>query len=389
MKHLISLVMIVVAIGLGTFGSSFSKEVYEILFGGRPVALYLSQVWGGVFNPLWFEGSALLGCVMFGVSISGALFGFGRISKSALLGYVAISVIILLSSYFISRPTPLCRLGGTPMEGVPSFAEFGLYYLFMIALLTGISLAVGKCFKLMFGTLASTENARLKETNKAGRINLGFTLVEVLAVIAIISVLAGLLLPLAFKAKRNAYATDDIAKLHQIYVGIKLYEDSNEGASPDSLLKLSDRYLPESELTSKMDSRTGIVSSTWPVNVGTDSSVDQEYAKVVSPILISFSYLKPFEHRFPNGSSFADLNSDSSVGLLTDTAVGECKGECLFLPGPEPTAGLQPAYNYDKFFVVRTDGSLAKRTVPSCHQGGPSYEMLFFFWTIPCIQTGA
>ena len=65
MKHLISLVMIVVAIGLGTFGSSFSKEVYEILFGGRPVALYLSQVWGGVFNPLWFEGSALLGCVKF------------------------------------------------------------------------------------------------------------------------------------------------------------------------------------------------------------------------------------------------------------------------------------------------------------------------------------
>jgi len=60
----------------------------------------------------------------------------------------------------------------------------------------------------------------------------GFTLLELLAVIAIVAILAALLLPVANRAKDSARRTACLNNLKQIGLGIRLYADDSQDASP-------------------------------------------------------------------------------------------------------------------------------------------------------------
>lgn len=55
----------------------------------------------------------------------------------------------------------------------------------------------------------------------------GLTLIETLAVVAIIAVLASLLFPALVQAKERSYQTSCINALHQSYIAIKLYQSEN------------------------------------------------------------------------------------------------------------------------------------------------------------------
>jgi prepilin-type N-terminal cleavage/methylation domain-containing protein len=59
-----------------------------------------------------------------------------------------------------------------------------------------------------------------------------FTLIELLVSLFIIAVLAGLLLPVIIKAKRNTRNTACKAKLYQLGVATALYAEENEGKLP-------------------------------------------------------------------------------------------------------------------------------------------------------------
>ncbi len=60
----------------------------------------------------------------------------------------------------------------------------------------------------------------------------GFTLIEVLVVIAIIALLASLLFPVFSKAKENGRQVTCKSNLHQIFMAFKMYMKDHDDRAP-------------------------------------------------------------------------------------------------------------------------------------------------------------
>lgn len=79
--------------------------------------------------------------------------------------------------------------------------------------------------------------------------NKGFTLVEIMVVIAIIITLAGLLMPALNRARRQAKRVECINNLRQIGIALNSYALDNDGKFPDTLQALVDnKYLSDSKM---------------------------------------------------------------------------------------------------------------------------------------------
>ncbi len=71
-----------------------------------------------------------------------------------------------------------------------------------------------------------------------------FTLIELLTVIAIIAILAGLILPVYFTARGEAYQISCISNLRQIGMAIEMYASDSNGLYPWAV-DPTDRYTPQ------------------------------------------------------------------------------------------------------------------------------------------------
>jgi prepilin-type N-terminal cleavage/methylation domain-containing protein len=76
----------------------------------------------------------------------------------------------------------------------------------------------------------------------------GFTLIELMTVIAIIAVLAAILFPLASSVREQARASDCMTKLHQLYVSARVYKD-DEGGYPPALMGYAEAAGPNGDST--------------------------------------------------------------------------------------------------------------------------------------------
>jgi prepilin-type N-terminal cleavage/methylation domain-containing protein len=68
----------------------------------------------------------------------------------------------------------------------------------------------------------------------------GFTMVEMLTVIAIIAILAGILFPVFATVKKNVHKATCTSNLHAIAVALKLYRDDHNTVYPEALLSFID-----------------------------------------------------------------------------------------------------------------------------------------------------
>jgi prepilin-type N-terminal cleavage/methylation domain-containing protein len=76
----------------------------------------------------------------------------------------------------------------------------------------------------------------------------GFTMIEMLTVIAIIAILAGILFPVFATVRRNVHKATCTSNLHEIYQALRIYKDDH-GVYPESLFGFSGQNVPASPVT--------------------------------------------------------------------------------------------------------------------------------------------
>jgi len=78
---------------------------------------------------------------------------------------------------------------------------------------------------------------------RSARRTQGFTLIELMIVIAIIAVLAGIMIPNFVKAREEALRTETIENMKSIGTALEMYAAENAGCYPAQLKKLTPDYL--------------------------------------------------------------------------------------------------------------------------------------------------
>jgi len=120
----------------------------------------------------------------------------------------------------------------------------------------------------------------------------GFTLIEMLVVIAIISILAAIAFPVFSRAKDSAYRSADMSNMNSIRTALQLYRN-DQGGYPPALLGYADTYdgtltnvVPASKLTAALyPKRIDSLNTLKPafVRAATTVPFEQEVATAVWP----------------------------------------------------------------------------------------------------------
>jgi prepilin-type N-terminal cleavage/methylation domain-containing protein len=266
----------------------------------------------------------------------------------------------------------------------------------LLAALTANALLFEKLRQKVDRLVSVEEEAPTPRRQKPGRVNLGFTVTELLVVIVILVILAAITIPLIGKSKEGAHKAAEEVRLRQLYVALNLYEGDHDHQPLPSLANLEKTYVKSSFLENDQDVRRHLDRKDWPANLWVNIAMADppEVMKQRSKVRIGYFYLKPFEGRFPPGRTFAEYRNKPEVGLIAGVGLMQCGpcngpnciGGCLYWRRkPEEIQGGQPAANlHGPIGIVRTDGSIFFRHRPSCGDATYGHVQLFLGGSLEC-----
>jgi prepilin-type N-terminal cleavage/methylation domain-containing protein len=137
-----------------------------------------------------------------------------------------------------------------------------------------------------------------------------FTLVEILVVVAIVAVLAGLLVPTLVQAKRRAKEPVDVSNMRQLYMAFVMYED-DRGHAPTNLIGLKP-YVTDNRIFDSPEDvyRRPLPSGLWPARPFIPCTYDY------SAVKLSYAYLRTFPPYDESEVKWRAAREDSKVGLI-------------------------------------------------------------------------
>lgn len=183
----------------------------------------------------------------------------------------------------------------------------------------------------------------------------GFTLIEVLVVIAILAVLAALIFPVFVRVKKSASITQDTAQMRQTYVAIKMYESDAE-EMPPNLTYLVPRYMPKEILQGAGDPRPSRSDRTYPAYSPCNKWRDQIADCPRSPYMVSYAYLPTYWRTLQEQRIlFSDLKARPDVGLLAALHHADHTGETALFPSSDPSLGKR--HNSGIYLRTYMDGA--------------------------------
>jgi len=207
----------------------------------------------------------------------------------------------------------------------------------------------------------------------------GFTLVELLVVIAVLALLAGILLPVLARVRESARKTSCASNLRQIGVGLQLYVDDHDSSYPVPLLEPP----PESEEEEEEEGEWDPGASDWEEAV-------QPYLRCEEPVFRCPSDPSPVEFfgmSYTFNASFIGLNASTLTHPTETIQVAERRNTlanqeqpALFLwwrwqggrwppaPAPDPapaaTRDLALDRHGDRLNLLFTDGHVRALPFP-------------------------
>lgn len=173
----------------------------------------------------------------------------------------------------------------------------------------------------------------------------GFTLVELLVVIAVIALLAGLLLPALSKAKQRGRAAQDLSNLKDVGAAVHMYANENEN------LLMLDALIPGSH--------------SWATVLATNIGVGK------SDIFVCPSY-KPFHWK--NWLNIYGIRKDAPTGCASGPGGVFFRVDCLKIRDPsdyllvaDTTSQAQGGFTARQYYFFETTSPL--RIVHARHFG--------------------
>ncbi|KKW21376.1 MAG: hypothetical protein UY64_C0022G0001 [Parcubacteria group bacterium GW2011_GWA1_51_12] len=163
-------------------------------------------------------------------------------------------------------------------------------------------------------TLRSVEENRIQKTHwmprRLGRVVTGFTLIELIVVIAIIGLLSSIVLTSLTRARQKARDARRVADIRQIRNALELFATSNNGEYADTIAVLaSDKFMP-------VEPKDPSTAASYPYDNYTDST--RGACVVASGTCLFYHLGAKLEQGAAAGALLADRDLDAVAGAGPD-----------------------------------------------------------------------